>query len=268
MQVDGTLGNRSRQCRPRCPGARSRRLHRRVDRRDGPRPVPPAPARRRAHHRAPARHVDRGRLRPQPDDARQHRLGPAALLRRAVHARTRQPDQAAHHQALLDGVEPPRAADARDGARHPGDLGHVGERHPAAVPRRVLHAHVDDAVLRAGCRAARRLRRAEDLPRRSRRADDRGGRRGLRRVLLPRVHHREVPPRGHAAGARTRAGEGRQDARRLRDRRPVVRRHGQRRGGDGRKPRPAPASRSRSTARPRPTARCSRCTAGAVSRIA
>ena len=81
--------------------------------------------------RAPARHVDRRRLRPQPDDARQHRLGPAALLRRAVHARSRQPDQAAHHQALLDGVEPPGAADARDGARHPGDLGHVAERHAA-----------------------------------------------------------------------------------------------------------------------------------------
>ena len=112
-----------------------------------------------------------------------------------------------------------------------------------------------------------RDRPAEDLPGGCGRADDRGGRRGVRRVLLPRVHHREVPPRGHPAGPRTRTGEGRQVARRLRDRRPVVRRHRERRGGDvdgGDRP---PASRSRSTVRPRPTARCSRCTAGATSRI-
>ena len=53
------------------------------------------------------------------------------LLRRPVHARSREPDQAAHHQTLLDGVESPGAADARDGARDPGDLGHVAERHAA-----------------------------------------------------------------------------------------------------------------------------------------
>ena len=70
-----------------------------------------------------------------------------------------------------------------------------------------------------------------------------------------------------SARPRTRAGEGRQDARRLRDRRPVVRRHRERRGGDRPKPRPAPASRSRSTVRPRPTARCSKSTAGAACRI-
>ena len=40
----------------------------------------------------------------------------------------------------------------------------------AAVPRRVLHAHADDAVLRPDRRRPRRLRRAEDLPRRRRRA--------------------------------------------------------------------------------------------------
>ena len=78
----------------------------------------------------------------------------------------------------------------------------------------------------------RRLRRAEDLPRRRRRADDRGRRRGLRRLHLSRLHHREVPPRGHAAGARPRTRQGRQDDGGLRDRRPVVRRHRQRRGRD------------------------------------
>ena len=60
---------------------------------------------------------------------------------------------------------------------------------------------------------------AEDLPRRRRRADDRGRRRGRRRVPLPRLHHREVPPRGHAPGARAGPGQGRQDDGRLRDRR-------------------------------------------------
>ena len=43
----------------------------------------------------------------------------------------------------------------------------------------------------------RRIRPAEGLPRRRRRADDRGRRRGVRRIHLPRFHHREVPPRGH-----------------------------------------------------------------------
>ena len=76
------------------------------------------------------------------------------------------------------------------------------------------------------------VRRAEDLPRRRRRADDRGRRRGGRRVPLPRLHHRAVPPRGHAAGARARAGQGGQDDGRLRDRRPELRRHRHHRGGD------------------------------------
>ena len=94
----------------------------------------------------------------------------------------------------------------------------------------------------------RRVRRAEGLPRRRRRADDRGRRRGVRRLHLPRLHHREVPPRGHDPRARARPRQGRQDDGGLRDRRAVVRRHRQQRRGDRRPPPPAPASRSRSTA--------------------
>ena len=59
---------------------------------------------------------------------------------------------------------------------------------------------------------------AEGLPGRRRRADDRGRRRGVRRLPLPRLHHRALPARGHAPGARAGRGQGGQDARRLRDR--------------------------------------------------
>ena len=74
-------------------------------------------------------------------------------------------------------------------------------RHQARLPGRLLHAHPDDAVLQPGPEPARRR---QDLPRRRRRADDRGGRRGVRRLPLPRLHHRALPPRGHAP--RPRAG--------------------------------------------------------------
>ena len=76
----------------------------------------------------------------------------------------------------------------------------------------------------------------------------------VRRLPLPRLHDRAVPPRGHAPGARAGPGEGGQDDGGLRDRRarassspaPTRRRW---------RPRPrAPASRSPSTARRRRTA--------------
>ena len=189
-----------------------------------------------------------------------------ALLQGPLHPRPRQPDQAAHHEALLDGVEPPGAAHARDGPGHPGDLGHVADRRQARVPRRVLHAHADDAVLRPRRQGPRRLRRAEDLPRRRRRADDRGRRRGVRRLPLPRLHDREVPARGHAPGARAGPGQGRQDDGRLRDRRPELRRHRHRRradgAGGGRHP---PADRVLRLDAGLP-ARCSSSTAGAACR--
>ena len=123
------------------------------------------------------------------------------LSERPVHPRARLADQAAHHEAVLDAVEPPGGADARADPGDPGDLGHVADRHAAAVSGRVLHAHADDAVLHAEPRRHRGGRRAADLPRRRRPGDDRGRRRGGRRVHLPPVHHRALPPRGDAAGA-------------------------------------------------------------------
>ena len=105
----------------------------------------------------------------------------------------RQPDQAPHHQTILDGVEPSGGPHARDDPGGQGDLGHLAARHPAAVPGRVLQTHLDDPVLHPAGLRPRRFRAAEDLPRRCRRADDRGRRRGVRRLLLPRLHDREVP---------------------------------------------------------------------------
>ena len=139
----------TRQCGR--PGRRAGegRVHRRLDGRDGARPVPAAAAGRRAHGDHRARHGDRRRLRPQPDDAGAHRVGPAGVLQGPVHPRARQPDQAAHHEALLDAVEPPGRPHAGADPGHPGDLGLVAARHTTAVPWRVLHAHADDAVLHA-----------------------------------------------------------------------------------------------------------------------
>jgi hypothetical protein len=56
----------------------------------------------------------------------------------------------------------------------------------------------------------------------------------VRRLHLPRLHHREVPARGHPAGARPWPRQGRQDDGGLRDRRALLRRHRQHRGRDGR----------------------------------
>ena len=157
-----------------------------------------------------------------------------SVLGRPVHPRARQPDQAAHHQALLDALEPPRAAHARDDPGRPRHLGLLAQRHQAGVPGRLLHPHADDAVLLPGPTGPGRRWRAQGLPGRGRRADDGGGRRGLRRVHLPRLHDRALPAGGHAPGAGAGPGEGRQDAGGLRDRRAELRGHRATRGGDGR----------------------------------
>ena len=70
------------------------------------------------------------------------------------------PDQAAHHQALLHAVVAPGAAHARADPGHPGHLGHVGDRREARLPRRVLHAHADDPVLRPREEPLRQSRRS------------------------------------------------------------------------------------------------------------
>ena len=92
-------------------------------------PFFPLAAGRRAHRTARARHVDRRRVRPQPDDLGHIGWDLQAFSKGRFIARSRQPDQAAHHQAVQHGVEPPGAAHARDDPGHPGDLGHVAERH-------------------------------------------------------------------------------------------------------------------------------------------
>ena len=66
-------------------------------------------------------------------------------------------------EALLHAMEPPRGTDARDDPRDPCDLGVLGQRHQARLPRRVLHAHADDAVLQSGSEPERR-RRASSSP--------------------------------------------------------------------------------------------------------
>ena len=88
------------------------------------------------------------------------------------------------------------------------------------------------------------FRTAEGVPRRRRRADDRGRRRGLRRLPVPRLHDREVPARGHDPGARAGSSQGRQDDGGLRDHGPIIRRHRQqRRGTRGGRERHTPADR-------------------------
>ena len=190
-------------------------------------------------------------------------LRPAGVLGGPLHPRPRQPDQAAHHEAVLDAVVAPGGPHAGDDPGHPGHLGVVERRHQARLPGRLLHAHADDAVLQPRPQPARRR---QDLPGRRRRADDRGGRRGVRRLPLPRLHHRALPPRGHPARPRAGRRQGRPHARRT-SRSPArpssspapTRRRWQRRS-------PARSSRSRSTARRRRTAACSSSTAGATSR--
>ena len=61
-----------------------------------------------------------------------------------------QPDQAPHHQALLDAVEQPGGPHAGDDPGHPGHLGGVERADQARLPRRLLHPHPHDAVLRPG----------------------------------------------------------------------------------------------------------------------
>ena len=75
---------------------------------------------------------------------------PAARVARAVPARPRHPDQAAHREAVLDAVVAARRAHARAGARDPCDLGYLAHRRATRIPGRVLPAHVDDAVLQPG----------------------------------------------------------------------------------------------------------------------
>ena len=221
----------------------------------------PAAARGRAH-RARAAH-DRGghRVRAQPDDARAVGLRPAARVARPLQSRARHADQAAHREAVLDGVVEAGGAHARDGAGHPRDLGALARGHEARLPRRVLHAHADDAVLRS---RPEPVRRPAHLPRRCRTADDRGRGRGRRRLHDPPVLDREVHARDDAARARARAR--RRAAGRARSSRSRSRRWSSSPRPTRSSPRGATrcAPASRSTARRPRTRWCSTRTAGAT----
>ena len=111
---------------------------------------------------------------------------------------------------------------------------------------------------------AARVGTAAGVPRRRRQADDRGRGRGVRRLLLPRLHHAVVPARGHAPRAGARSGQGGHDGL---DGFDIVgpaftcvadtEEDSPRRSG-------ARSSRSRSTRPRRRTAACSTTTAGAT----
>ena len=216
-----------RRARPR---SRGERVRRRLHHGDELRPVPPRAARRRAHRAHRARHVDRGGVRPHADDAGDDGERPAAVLEGAVHPRPREPDQAAHRAAVLDAVVAARGPHARVRARDARDLGVVERRHQARLPRRLLHPHADDPVLRV---AAARVRAAEGVPRRRRGAHDRRRRRSGRRPHPALVHHRAVRARGHDAVAGSRLRGRTTSARRLRAERPDLRGHRHDRRGDG-----------------------------------
>ena len=160
---------------------------------------------------------------------------PAGVLEGPVHPRPRQPDQAAHHQALLDAVVATRRARMREMVLAIRAIWDMLERTaPSSTSAATSTRHtLMTPFFNPGPEPARR---AEDLPRRRRRADDRGRRRGVRRLPLPRLHHRALPPRGHAARARARAGP--RPARRWRASRSRARRSSS----------PAPTRRSWTTA--------------------
>ena len=121
----------------------------------------------------------------QPDDARADRVRPPARVAGTVPTRARHADQAAHREAVLDAVVAARrraCASSCSRIRAIWACWHEGTH--ARLPRRVLHAHVDDAVLQSGSEP---VRLAEHLPRRRRPAHDRDGGRGRRRLHRPPV---------------------------------------------------------------------------------
>ena len=245
------------------PGARGAGIRRRLHRRDQPRPVPPDRPRRARDRAHRARHGHRGGVRPEPDVDGRHRQRPPAVHEGPLHPGPRQPDQAAHREAVLDAVVGAGEADARVHPRHARDLGVLERRRQARLPRRVLPPHAHDAVLQP---RPQPVRHPEGVPRRRRRAHDRGRRRGRRRDPAARLHHRAVRARGHHARPRAGLGAGRQATRRLRAVGPDVRGHRHQRGGVRGGPAAARSSRSRSTVRRPRTGACSSCTAGATSR--
>ena len=202
-------GAKSRRSGGERPSCRGHGLRRPVDGRSAARSLSAA---RRGRARDPAgiaRHGDRRRISPQPDDPRAHRVGSAGVLCGPVHSRPRHAGQGAQRAALQREVGFARQASARGDPGDARDLGLLAKRHQARLPGRVLPAHADDAVLQP---RADRASQGADLHRRReslRRPPRRGAVRRLPRSSLP---FPEVPPRAVDPGHRDRRAQGRPHA--------------------------------------------------------
>ena len=222
-----------RRARARAP-ARSARLRRHLQLRRPARPVLPAAARGRAHGTGRAHDRGRDRVRAHPDDARAASRTTCSSRRRAASTSgsARRSSRTSRSASRCRGRSP--AARMRELVLAIRAIwASVARGHAARLPRRVLHAHVDDAVLQS---RPEPVRPPAHLPRRRRPADDRGRGRGRRRLHDPPVLDRRSScarrrsPRSTAASPRTRS-----HPRRLRDRVPGDDRRGRdRRGARGR----------------------------------
>ena len=151
-----------------------------------------------------ARHVDRDRVRPHADDARRSRATTSRATRsgRFVLGLGSQVKPHIERRFSMPWSHPaPRMREFVHALRAIWASWQDGDQ--ARLPGRVLHAHADDAVLLP---ARARVGTAAGVPRGRRQAHDRGRGRGVRRLLLPRLHHAVVPARGHAARARCAVG--------------------------------------------------------------
>ena len=113
----------------------------------------------RAHRALELGTGDRGRVRPHADDAGDDRQRPAASRRRVGSSLGLGSQIKPHIERRFSMPwSHPARAHARVRARDARDLGGVERRREARLPRRVLHAHADDAVLqsRARTRTGRR----------------------------------------------------------------------------------------------------------------
>ena len=220
----------------------------------------------RAHRAHRARHRHRGRVRPHPDDAREHRQGTSRRYSKGRFILGLGSQIKPHIEKRFSMPwSHPAAAHARVHPRDARDLGERGTTARSSTSEGEFYRHtLMTPFFNPGPNP---YGAAEGVPRRGRREDDRGRGRGRRRHHPARLHHRALRPRGHAARARARAGQGR--ARRAPTSSSPVRCSSS----------PAPteeelakarararSSRSRSTARRPRTAACSSCTAGATSR--
>ena len=210
---------------------------------------------------------DRGRLRAQPDDRRACRPTTSRRCRAGAScsASARRSSRTSPSASRCRGRKP--AARMREFVLAVRAIWEaLGDRRQARLPRRLLHAHADDAVLRSRARTRTATRRSCS-PRVGPLMTEAAGEvadgmfchgfsteRYVREVTLP----------GAASAGAAKAGKSARAA--SRSSRPafvVARRH---RGGARRRHATFVRSRSASTGRRPPTGRCSSCTAGASCR--